>query len=375
VIAGLDLAVRTAAVSVLVVAVVALEGEPTAVPTHLVAELARRVESVLGTALGAGVAGSAGQATVGAGEALLLLLVEESADVAVGTGGDGSGHRAVGQTRTRRLVIPLLALAHAVFPLRIGLQIAAIAKPVGRQPLADAAIALRNIAFKTLALVLGPEGIRNGRAARRGDHHAFGSVPEEAVGAETTVVVELASPTGDTLLSVPEGTSWADALRKRLAPGLTVGAGQQGQAGLAVEVGAVGALVADREALTSSPVHGGRALAGQRPALRPFTVIALRADGTISHAAVPVPMRSGGTGSSDAHALESVVVGTSRTILDGAGARCSIPVLAWGAGDGHAGVVVPDLPLGTGRPVSAVVVDEVLSFWALAESTNADLSL
>ena len=126
-VAGLDLAVRTAAISVLVVAVVALEGEPTTVPTHLVAELARRVESVLGTALGAGVAGSAGQAAVGTGEALLLLLVEESADVAVGTGGDGSGHRGVGQTRTGRLVIPLLALAHAVFPLRIGLQIAAIA--------------------------------------------------------------------------------------------------------------------------------------------------------------------------------------------------------------------------------------------------------
>lgn len=124
-----------------------------------------------------------------------------------------------------------------------------------------------------LALILGPNRIANGWAPRGGDQSAVSSVPEESCRAEAAVVPKLSSSAGDADFAVPEGTQGADALREGVVPDLAVGARRKGNAGLAVEVGAIGALIADGQALPCSPVHGGGALARDREAVGSFSIV------------------------------------------------------------------------------------------------------
>lgn len=76
-----------------------------------------------------------------------------------------------------------------------------------------------------------------------------------------------------------------------------------------------------------------------------------------------------------ADALIAVEVGAGWAVLGGADALETAPILSRRAGDGCAPRVIPNLALRAAWPHFTDVADHVLTFWALADSSHADLSL
>jgi hypothetical protein len=151
------LAIRRAAVSVVVVSVIALQGEAFAVTADLVAKLADRTVGVFGSALGAAVAAGAGEAAVRAGEALLLLVVEVSGYIASGSiVVNRAGSIINSNTSPLIFVIVLDALASSESPAGKRLEVAGVTHSIDWQPMADTALTFLEIAWQALTLSVHP---------------------------------------------------------------------------------------------------------------------------------------------------------------------------------------------------------------------------
>jgi len=106
--------------------------------------------------LGAGVAGGAGETSVGARKTLFLLVIEVGGHVAAGFGGSGAWFASHWAAAAFVFVVALFALALAVAPDRVGFQVARFANSVHGQTVADAGLTFLEVSLQTLALAVDP---------------------------------------------------------------------------------------------------------------------------------------------------------------------------------------------------------------------------
>lgn len=191
-----------------------MEGESLAVTTNFSAELTDCAVSVFWAALGAGIAGGARQTSVGAGQASLLLVVEEGSNIAGRIDWSGIGVRLKRKALSNRLVVTFNALTGSEFPIRVRLLVASVARSISFDTFANAGETFSSIAFKTNALTSNPLRIDNRRALRVGHGRTFASVIEAANRAEAAVIsfVDFAASAGETAVTVPEAASRTDTL-------------------------------------------------------------------------------------------------------------------------------------------------------------------